>query len=254
MKLAGQIALGILLGLVGLVLAVLLFLLICTLFVRRNKVQQKDSDFFRFFLNRGVHLLIKGSRIRLTVNGREKITALVESGQCFLLVGNHVSLFDPLVTWYAFPEADLGFISKPSNFRIPLFGKIARKCLCLPINRDDDREARSTIELAAQYLREKQVSIGAYPEGTRNHHPEEGLLKFRNGVFKVSEWAGHAPIVVVGLKNTQQIKNDFPWRRTAVELAVLRVLESSELEGKNTLEIGTIVRKELEAYLYPKTD
>ena len=237
----------------GLVLLGFLFLFLCTVFVRPDREQEKSSSFYRFLLYRAVWVAVRFSRIRLQVEGREKIDELAASGQRFLLVGNHISNYDPIVTWYAFPEAELAFISKPENFSIPFFGKIARKCLCLPIDRGDARKALPTIEQAAEYIREDKVSFGAYPEGTRNKKPEEGLMKFRCGVFKISEWADHVPIVILAVENTHRTARNFPFKATPVTLSVLRVLKREELEGLSTVQIGAIVAEELKKKLYPDT-
>ena len=70
----------------------------------------------------------------------------------FLLVCNHRSSFDPLATMWALRDYNVSFISKPSNLKIPIVGKLAWGAGYLPINREDNREALKTILQAAEYL------------------------------------------------------------------------------------------------------
>ena len=250
LRIIGKVLLTILIGLVGLIVLGLLFLGATSIFVKNGKVQTNSSRFYRTVLYTAVWIAVVFGMLTVKVTGGEKIDRLVKQGRRFLLVGNHISNFDPIVTWFAFRKAKLAFISKPANFKIPFFGKIARKCLCLPIDREDPRKALPTIRQAAEYIKADEVSFGAYPEGTRNKTPERGLLPFRNGVFKIAQWAGNVPIAVVAVQGTEQVCRNWPLRRTVVSLDVLRVLEPEEIAGKKTAEIGETVRKELSDAIY----
>ena len=52
----------------------------------------------------------------------------IPEGTRFVLVGNHQSKFDPILSWYILRKKDIAFISKPENFKQPIFGRIIRKC------------------------------------------------------------------------------------------------------------------------------
>lgn len=66
----------------------------------------------------------QGNDIYIHTEGIDKIP---KDGR-FLFVSNHRSNFDPILTWYVLKDYDLAFISKAENFRIPIFGRIIRKC------------------------------------------------------------------------------------------------------------------------------
>ena len=81
--------------------------------------------------------------------------------------------------------------------KIPAVGQFLHKAGFMGIDRENDRAALRTILAAAEYIKQDIASVGAYPEGTRNRG--EGLLPFRDGVFKIAQKA-HAPIVVAAIK------------------------------------------------------
>jgi len=90
------------------------------------------------------------------------------------------------------------------------------------------------------------VSIGIYPEGTRNR--EDTMLEFHNGVFKIAQKAG-APIVVAALRGTDLIRQNLPFRKTDVYLDVVDVIPAEECKGLKTAELGDRVRSALEEKL-----
>ena len=89
---------------------------------------------------------IKLLRIHVHVSGMEKIPKDTK----VLFVSNHRSIFDPIITWYALKKWKIAFVSKPSNFKIPFFGRIIRKCCFMPIDRENPRNAIVTINKAAK--------------------------------------------------------------------------------------------------------
>ena len=210
-----------------------LFLFLCGLFVNPNREYTQHSRFYRFLLDASTAMGFLLLRIRVHVSGEEKLPP-----GPLLFVGNHRSNYDPLVTWYAFRSRNIAFVSKPSNFRIPFFGPIIRKCCFLPIDRSNPRNAIVTIQKAAALLQQGQVSVGVYPEGTRSKTGT--LLPFHNGVFKIAKRA-RVPIAVIGVLGTEQICKRTPWRRTDIWLDVLEVLPAHSVQRDKTDVIGAHV-------------
>jgi len=168
------------------------------------------------------------------------------AGKRILFVGNHRSNYDPIVTWHVLRKWQPAFVSKKSNFKIPAFGRIIRKCCFLPIERGNPRSSLKTIEFAAELLRGGEVSIGIYPEGTRS---KSGiLLPFHNGVFKIAQKA-NAAIAVVAIDGTEEIHRRTPFRPTVVRLCVADVISAEEVHMLKTSEIGERVRTALEETL-----
>ena len=241
----------ILLYVLGAVLAIfvlyVLFLGVCSLLVRPDKEYKKDSPFYRFLLDSATAAAMKLLRIRVHVTGAET----VPQGRKVLFVGNHRSNFDPIITWYVFKKWKIAFVSKPDNFKVPLFGRIIRKCCFLPIDRENPRNAMATINKASDLLKKQEVSVGIYPEGTRSKTCQ--LLPFHNGVFKIAQKA-EAPTVVLCITGTENIAKRTPFRPTDVYLDVLEVFPGSSIKETRTETIGTVARRLIETNIEKRTD
>ena len=219
-------------------LLILLLLSISAMLVDPRKYNANISPYYRALLNISTAVGMKLLRIHVTINGKEKLPQNTR----FLLVSNHRSNFDPIVTWYALREQKIAFVSKPENFRIPIFGRIIRKCCFLPIDREDARKAMGTINSAAELLESNEVSVGIYPEGTRSR--ADALLPIHNGVFKIAKKA-NAPIVVMSVSGTDQIRQNWYRRRSQVTLNILGVIPAHEVAQMKTAEIGEITKERI---------
>lgn len=82
------------------------------------------------------------------------------------------------------------------------------------------------------------LSIGIFPEGTRNHG--EGLLPLRSGAFKIAQKA-QVPIVVARLDGVDAAAHNFPFRSTRVQFAIRQVLPYAALAGHTTAQISKTV-------------
>lgn len=212
----------------------ILLLLISSLFVDPKREYTQNSRFYRWLLHTASGAAIKLLGIHVHVTGMEK----VPSDTRFLLVSNHRSNYDPILTWQIFKDYDLAFVSKPENFKIPMFGRIIRKCCFLPIDREDPRKAIVTIHKAAELIKADTVSVGIYPEGTRSREKE--MLPFHNGVFKIAKKAD-VPIVIVSVSGTDQICHRL-FRSVDVYVRVLDVIPAETVAEAKTAELGDTVR------------
>ncbi len=233
-------------ALLALLLLYILFLTVCALLVSPNKEYDKHSRFYRVLLNGATAVAIKIMRIRIHASGVEKIP---DSTKNLLFVSNHRSNFDPIVTWHALKKWQPAFVSKASNFKIPIFGRFIRKCCFMAIDRENPRNAIRTINRAATLLKNGEVSIGIYPEGTRSKSCE--LLPFHNGVFKIAQKAG-ADIVVLTVSGTEKVHKNYPFRRSDVYIEILEVLDSERVKSDKTDVIGEYIKKEYENHLKEK--
>jgi len=234
-----NIAVALLLAAVAAILLYILFLVICSLFINPRKEYEKDSRFYRFLVYQVTWLVIHLLRIKLHTEGTERVTPDMMP----LFVGNHVSNYDPIVTWHVFKRFRPAYVSKADNFRIPIFGRFIRKCCFMAIDRESARKAITTLNKAAALLQSREVSVGIYPEGTRSKSGV--LLPFHNGVFTIARKA-QAPIVVVALDGTQHIHKRTPFRKTDVYVRVVDVIDAQEVAQLRNNEIGERVRAALE--------
>ena len=243
----GEIFLWALAIVLAVCLVYVLFLAAAALLVDPKKEYTVDSPFYRCLLYDATARAIRLLRIRIEADGLEK---LPEEGR-FLLVCNHRSNFDPILTWQILRKYNLAFVSKPENFRIPIFGRFIRQCCFLAIDRENPRNALVTIDKAAELLEEDEVNVAVYPEGTRSK--ECTLLPFHNGVFKIAQKA-RVPIVVAAIEGTEQIHKNWYARPTHVRFTVLETIPASFAAENRTAAIGQRVRQDLESALTEKGD
>jgi 1-acyl-sn-glycerol-3-phosphate acyltransferase len=236
MEIVLKIVLYVLGGLFGLALLYLAFLAVCAYcFVDPKKEYLKNSRFYRRLLYDPTSIALFFARVRIKVTGLEKMP----EGR-FVIVSNHRSNFDPIVTWHVLEKYDIAYISKFENFKVPIWGRIIRKCCFLGINRTDAREGLKTIIKAVKLLKEKEVSIGIYPEGTRSKNCR--LSEFHAGSFKTAQQAG-VPVVVVTVQGTELIHRHFPLKSTTVKLDILDVIPADEVKATKTSELSERVKK-----------
>lgn len=237
-----MIFLYIFLGILGLVALWFAFYTFCSLLVDASKEYTENSPFYRFILNAAAWVAIRVLRIDLTVSGKEKL----DLSQNYLFVSNHRSNLDPILSWYAFREFDIAFVSKPENFKVFIFGKIIHRCAFLPINRSDPFKAMECINKASKLLEKRELSVGIYPEGTRNVGRE--MLPFHNGVFKIAQ-KSKTPIAVLAIKDTDLVNKNIPFKKTKISLELVEVFQVEDVVGKRTNILGDEIRASLEKAL-----
>lgn len=222
--------------LLGIVVLYLLIWSLSPLLISTKKEYNTDSKFYRWLLYSSTGIASKILRIKFHTTGMEK----VPTDTRFLFVCNHRSNYDPILSWYVFRKFNLSFISKPENFKVPIYGRIIRRCCFMAINRKSPRESMQTILRAIKLVKDDQVSIAVYPEGTRSKTLK--LLKFHNGVFKVAHKAG-IPVVVVTVKGTELIKKQYPFHRSHVYFDVLETIPTEKVKELGTDGVSAYARK-----------
>lgn len=233
---------SLLLVFVLLLLSFILLLFISSLFVNTEKFYDKNSRYYRFLINASVFLLSLLGRICIHKTGMEKIP----EGTRFVLVGNHMSNYDPILQWYVLRKYDIAFISKIENFSVPIFGRLIRKCCFRAINRENPAKAMDAIKEASKLVKNDEVSFGVYPEGTRGDGTK--LLPFHNGVFYIAKNA-KVPIVVMSTKGTREIHKNIPFRKSDVYFDVVDIIDADFVKSNNTKAIGERVRQSLQKQL-----
>lgn len=224
----------------------LLYVLVMLVLALLVDTRSENTRMDRFYLRATLLFdswILSVCRVRTQVTGRDR---LPPDGE-FLLVSNHRSNFDPLITWWELRDRPLAFISKPENLRNIVFARCTIKCCFLPIDRDNARNALKTINAAAELIRRHECSFAIYPEGTRSKSGT--LLEFRNGALKIAKKAG-VPIVVATVDGTEKIaRNAARRRRTDVKLTILEVIDAATVKASSTQELSARIRGKMYAQL-----
>ena len=236
--LALWIVLGVIGGLIVIYAMHILFLVITASFIE-EKEYDKDSKFYRFLLVFNTFGALQFGRVKRHLSGMEKLKDV--NGRV-LLVFNHRSNWDPLILWWHLRKYEPAFITKPENYKVPVFGKFIRKCCFRAIDRSNPKSSYKTFISAAELIKKDEVSIAVSPEGTRSK--ECVLLPFHDGVFKIAKMA-EVPIVVVTLNGQEKIHKNYFFKRTHVYMDIADVIPVDYVTTHTTHEIGALIREEM---------
>lgn len=131
----------------------------------------------------------KIAEMNVTVIGGENIP----EGPC-VFIGNHTSVLDcPLLMVAA--KRSVGFIAKKELIKVPIIGYWIQQAKCVPIDRENVREAVKVINEGVQNIKDGH-SMAIFPEGTRSKDGKLG--EFKKGSMKLATKA-KAPIVPVSM-------------------------------------------------------
>ena len=173
--------------------------------------------------------------LRVTVSGADKLPDTP-----YLLVGNHRSAFDPIATVAAL-SSHIVFVAKPGVLKIPVIGSILGRLCFMGIDRENARNAVTTIKRAAELIKDVGITVGIYPEGTRSK--DGNLLPFHAGSFKIAKLAG-CPVAVVTTRVTKGLI--FP---SKVELHVVDVMDETYVTENGTAQMTdraeAVIREDL---------
>ena len=211
------------------------FLVVCAVVVDLNKPNGKFSDFYNKVIILTLKIALSACNVKVTVEGEEKIPK-----ERFVLIQNHKAMFDPVVTLAYFGKYEIGFITKPENTHLPVINKFMHRICCIPIDRENPRNAVKSINAAAENIKNDVCSMAIYPEGTRARDGE--MLPFHAGSFKIATKSG-APLVVTTVDNTNHVHKNAPFKRTTVTLRVCKVFSPEEVSASSTAELSENARK-----------
>ena len=211
-------------------------------FISLRKNRTKPSKWAYFWLSQGIKCINYFSNVDCRVIGANK---LPKSGT-FVLVCNHRSNYDPMLIIDRFSIKQIAFISKESNFKIPMVGPLLKASCYQGINRSDKEQSLEIIRKCTNFVKDGVLNIGVFPEGTRQR--KEIIGPFHEGVFNIAIHA-HVPVVICALKGTEKIKGRAPVRRTKIVLKVIGVVSPEELENHTAKSISDLSQQLMVDYL-----
>jgi 1-acyl-sn-glycerol-3-phosphate acyltransferase len=164
-----------------------LFALLYCLFSPRNP---KHVYFFCRWFNQ-LHKLVG---IELIQRGLEHAPTPNNS----VYISNHQSVYD-FVTSPGMLRPRTVSLGKKELIWVPFFGQLYWITGNILIDRQDKSKARDTIKQVAEAIHQRDLSVWAYPEGTRSKG--RGLLPFKTGAFRMAIEAG-VPITPMVVSTT----------------------------------------------------
>lgn len=220
---------------IGFVLIHALTLWVSVNLVNMNSPQERFSRYYRALITSSIRTILPLAWVRIHTTGKDKVP---NDGRV-MLVCNHLQDFDPGVIINELPDLELAFIAKKDIYStMPFVSKALHKLQCLPIDRDNNREAAKTVVSAIKLLKEDKVSIGVFPEGYCSKDGE--LQPLRNGVFKIAQKAG-VPIVVCTLVDSERIVKQMFRKPTHVYFDILETIPPERVQELSTVELGDYI-------------
>lgn len=128
---------------------------------------------------------------RMRVEGKERFPKGAS-----VIVSNHESLVDIVVLFGL--HHPFKWVSKQSNFKLPIIGHNMKLCRYIPVVRGDRSSVERMMEQCRYWLG-RDIPVLIFPEGTRSKTGELGA--FKDGAFSLALETG-APVVPVTLSGT----------------------------------------------------
>lgn len=216
-----------------------LFVIAVSYTVDQSKPAGEHQYLWRRLMVETLRMAFPLLRVKITVTGLD----LLPKDSRFVFVGNHITIYDPMIVLVALRGYDVTFISKKENMDKWVVGNLMHAAGMLPIDRENDRAAVRTVIQAAKLLKEQKISIGLYPEGYCKLDPNIVLLPFRDGSLKIAQKGG-APVVVSTIRGVEQIiPGLLRSLYTEVKLDILEVIPAEEVQNSTTHELGDKIWK-----------
>jgi 1-acyl-sn-glycerol-3-phosphate acyltransferase len=178
--------------------------------------------------------LLFASGVQVSVEGLQNI----DPNGSYIFMANHTSYIDTPVV-LANISVQFRFLAKRGLFQIPFLGTHLSRAGHIPVPREDPRAAVKTLQLAAETVQRKKISLLIFPEGGRT--PDGVLAPFKEGGAYIAIRAGAAivPLVLVGGRQV------LPYGGGIVKSGkiTMRILPPIETAGMSLKERGPLTEK-----------
>ena len=175
--------------------------------------------------------LLGASGIQVDVEGLEHI----DPNASYVFIANHLSYMDTPVALAHIP-VQFRFLAKRGLFQIPLLGSHLRRTGHIPVPRGDPRASVKTMQVAAETIQSKKISLLIFPEGGRS---QDGVLRpFKEGGAYIAIRAG-VPLVPLVFIGTREV---LPYGAGVVEAGTVtvRILEPIDTSKASLKERGAL--------------
>ena len=208
----------------------------------------KPNRFAMWIIAQTAYQIFLLFRVKVHASGMGK----VPEGTPFVLVHNHLSMFDEFALAYMFRHHPLIFVTKPSNLKIPIAGAWMKKAGYIPIIQGDLNDGKRVMDRCSALLKDKKTCVCIAPEGKRNKdYPETLILPFHPGSFSMAKQSG-MPIVMAAIQNTNAISSRIPLRKSHVYVDIVGVATEEVYKDMSLNEIAKKCQDRISARLEQK--
>jgi 1-acyl-sn-glycerol-3-phosphate acyltransferase len=189
--------------------------------------------------------LLAASGIKVRVEGLEHI----DPAGSYVFISNHASYMDTPVALANIP-VQFRFLAKRGLFQIPLLGTHLSRAGHIPVPREDPRGAVKTMQLAAEKIQQKKISLLIFPEGGRSHDGKLRAFKEGGAYIAIRAGAPVVPLVLIGTREVLPYGGGVPMPGM-VTLRILEPIETSQFNlkerGALTSRLQELIQQELSA-------
>lgn len=151
-------------------------------------------------------------------------------------IGNHQNNYDMLTIGSMVAPRTVS-VGKRSLLWVPFFGLVYWATGNILIQREKRSSAINTMNQVTEAIRNQQISVWMFPEGTRSRG--RGLLPFKTGAFHTAIAAG-VPIVPVVCSN---LHNKIDLNRWNNGIVICETLDPIEIDGYNRENLKELIEK-----------
>lgn len=151
-------------------------------------------------------------------------------------IANHQNSYDLFTHAKAVMPGTVS-IGKKSLKWIPFFGQMYWLTGNILIDRKNSSKAKNTIELTADKIKKKKLSVWMFPEGTRSRG--RGLLPLKTGAFRTAIQA-EVPLVPICASNQQGTIKLNRWDNGKI---IIEFLEPIHINSTNRKDLRSIVNE-----------
>lgn len=180
-----------------------------------------------------------GSRwlgITMTVEGWEHLET-----RPAIYIGNHQSMIDILFLGRIFPNRCTVTAKKSLQYS-PILGQWMTLAGAIFIDRGNSKGALNSLQKAGDDLKEKEISIWMFPEGTRTLFQTPNLLPFKKGAFHLAVQSG-VPIVPVVCENYWRLYHKGTFVGGELKVKVLPPIPTTGLTAADVTQLSIDTRE-----------
>ncbi|WP_050909267.1 1-acylglycerol-3-phosphate O-acyltransferase [Vibrio campbellii] len=164
--------------------------------------------------------------------------------------GQHVYIANHQNNWDLFTVSSavtpkVVTVGKKSLAWMPLFGQLYWLTGNILIDRANRSKAKGTIDQVVDSIKNSDVSVWMFPEGTRSRG--RGLLPFKPGAFHAAIGA-EVPIIPIVCSSTDHIKLN-RWNNGHVIIEMLPPVSTEGYGKEGVRELANVCREEMKAKL-----
>jgi len=162
-----------------------------------------------------------------------------------LIIFNHISDYDPWIL-YKVMSGRYAFVGKYALRNIPMVRCLASSIGTLYVGNNNPELNHKMVDMAVDYISNKETSVAIAPEGTRNTTGR--LMPFKHGGFNIAT-RSKCNLVLVGFTGMEKTLTKSSASLVKVNVEVFDVIKPEEYDGKTAGEVAVMCEERYKKYL-----